>query len=108
MQSDLVVEDGAITGTLKFIDSGPIASVWEPGNFMALQFADIDEDATSVLVGLEPSVSSGLVELIDDPDKNGVFKVTDKDAQKFVVIQSCNGVQRKQEFDLSGLTLLDE
>lgn len=36
---------------------------------------------------------------------NGVFKVTDKDEQKFVII-STNGTQTTtQEFDLSGLTM---
>ena len=52
------------------------------GNFIALKFTDIDETATSVKVGLDPSVSTGLVEIIDDPDKNGAFKITDKDTQK--------------------------
>ena len=71
---------------------------------MVLKFTNIDNDATSVMVGLDPSVSSGLVELIDDPDKNGVFKVTDKTTQVFKVVQSNGTLTRTQTYDLSGLT----
>ena len=41
---------------------------------------------TSVKVGLEPSYGTGLVEIINDPDKNGVFKIADKDAQLVKVV----------------------
>ena len=58
---------------------------------------------TSVLVGLDPSVSSGLVELINDPDKNGVFKVTDKARQSFIVKQTNGTKTRVQSYDLTGL-----
>lgn len=109
MQEDVAVEDGAITGTLKFIEggiaeTGPLSG---DGYFLALKFSDLDERATSVKVGLQPSVSSGLVEIIDDPDKNGVFKISDKDGQKFAVLSSNNYSRTKVLFDLSGLTLED-
>ena len=46
-----------------------------------------------------------LVEIIDDPDKNGVFRVTST-SQKFKIEStSINGVVNTQEYDLSGLTL---
>ena len=70
---------------------------------MALKFTNIDPDATSVKVGMEPSQGSGLVEILTDPDKNGVFKVTDKATQKFVVVSTVNGFTNKQVFDLSEL-----
>ena len=108
MQSDLVVSGNAISGTLKYIDSGTLATDWGPGYFMALKFSGTDASATSVKVGLRPSVSSGLVELINDPDQNGVFKVTDKDRQDFVVISSATGHQTTQSFSLKGLTLTRE
>lgn len=105
MQASVVVGDDDITGTLKYLDSGQLVTDWGAGNFMALEFSDIDSDAVKVMVGLDPSVSSGLVDVLPDPDKNGVFKVTDKDAQKFVVIQyTADGLCLEQEFDLSGLT----
>ena len=107
MQSGLTVGTGKITGTLNYLSTGQLVTDWGAGNFMALKFTDIDSDATSVKVGMEPSVSSGLVEIIDDPDKNGVFKVTDKDTQKFVVIQSDGVFSKKQVYDLSELTVED-
>lgn len=106
MQTGLNVANSAITGTLKYIDSGTLATDWGAGNFMALKFTNIDEDATSVKVGMEPSMGSGLVEILTDPDKNGVFKVTNK-SQKFVVVSTVNGFTNKQIYDLSGLTLLN-
>lgn len=105
MQNGVVVSDSAITGTLKFLDSGDIASHWGDGNFLCVQFENIDTRATSVRVGLDPSESSGLVEIIDDPDKNGVFKITNKDTQKFVVVTSDGTHTVTKTYDLSGLTV---
>ena len=107
MQTDIAVADGAITGTLKYLSEGQLVTDWGAGNFLALKFTDLDADATSVKVGLDPSQGSGLVEIIDDPDKNGVFKITDKNAQKFVVEQSDGVFKLRQEYDLSGLTVED-
>lgn len=104
MQTGMSVANGKITGTLKYLNSGQLVTDWGAGNFMALKFTNIDSDATSVKVGMEPSQGSGLVELINDPDKNGVFKVTDKDTQKFVVESTVGGFLNRQEFDLSELT----
>lgn len=60
-------------------------------------------------MGLEPSEGTGLVEIIDDPDKNGIAKITDKDTQKFKVIQSDDkGHRNIQTYDLSGLTVESE
>lgn len=57
---------------------------------------------------MDPSVSSGLVELLGDQDMNGVFKVTDKDAQVFKLVIT-NGITSKvQTLDLSGLTCNEE
>ena len=93
-----------ITGTLKYLDDGgPISGYWGAGNFLALKFSDVDPRATSVKVGLDPSEGSGLVELLGDPHMNGVFKVTDKDTQKFVVVITDGIKTKRQEFDLSEL-----
>ena len=104
IQSGLNVAGGAITGTLKYLDSGDLVTTWGAGNFMALEFLNIDQRATSVRVGMQPSEGSGLVEIIDDPDKNGVFKVTNT-AQKFVVITSDGTHTSTAQYDLTGLTL---
>ena len=106
MQTGITVTGNAITGTLKYISSGAIAQDWGAGNFICLKFPDADIENMTVKVGLNPSAGSGLVAL--DSDKNGVFKVTDKNTQKFVVLQQ-DGVRTKlQEFDLSGLTIETE
>lgn len=101
MQSNIAIANGAITGTLKFLDSGALVTGWGEGNFIALKFT-VPSGVTSCKVGLSPSVSSGLVEL--DNDKDGVFKVTNKDTQKFVIVTTNGQYTLTQEFDLSGLT----
>ena len=93
---------------MKWLDEGAIVDTWGEGNFVVLKFSDIDESATSVKVGLDPSMGSGLVELIDDPDKNGVFKVTDKNAQLFKVIISDGTKSTTKTYTLSGLTLQND
>lgn len=101
----MVVGTDAITGTLKYLDSGEIADYWGAGNFLALKFTDIPATATSVKVGLDPSQSSGLVEILTDPDKNGVFKITDKDTQVFKVVVTDGTNTVTKTYDLSGLGL---
>ena len=103
MQTSVAVADGAITGTLKKLTSGQLVTDWGEGYFLSLKFTKNNAKITDIKVGLDPSVSSGLVSL--DPDMLGVFKITDKDAQKFVVISTDGDVSFKQTYDLSGLTL---
>ena len=107
LQTNLKVAGGKITGTLKYIDSGSLASDWGPGYFMALKWA-VDTDATSILVGLTPSEGSGLIEGISDLDRDGVFKVTDKNLQQFTIITRDANNSKVQFFDLSGLVFEDE
>ena len=103
MQTGVKVKGNKISGTLKYLDEGDIASHWGAGYFIALQFADFDATATSVKVGMSPSQSSGLVEILTDPDKNGVFKVLNN-SQNFVVVSTDGTHTLTQTFDLSGLT----
>lgn len=107
MQENVSVSGNEITGTLKYLSSGQLVTDWGAGNFLALKFSDIPASATSVKVGLEPSQGSGLVELINDPDKNGVFKITNKLVQKFVIVTSDGKTSAEQRFDLSGLTITE-
>lgn len=90
-----------------YVESGPLAG---SGNYLALKFTSTDWDAyTSVKVGLDPSASGmELVEVLTDPDKDGVFKITDKDTQNFVVEVSDGTTTSRFEYDLSGLTCLTE
>lgn len=103
MQTGLTIGEGKITGTLLKQTSGALADYWGEGYFMALKFTDPGDTVTSIKVGLDPSVSSGLVEL--DEDMNGVFKVTNKSVQKFKVFAQDGGSSYTQLFDLSELTL---
>lgn len=105
---DISIVNGKVSGTLHYISDGVLAQDWGAGNFIALKFTNLDESATSVKVGLDPSVSSGLVEIINDPDKNGVFKVTDTNTQVFKVVSTDGTNTRTQVLDLSGLTLETE
>lgn len=106
MQTGITVANGAITGTLKKLTSGQLVTDWGEGYFLGLAFTDLDSRAATVKVGLRPSQGSGLVNIIPDPDRMGVFKITDKDAQKFVVESAdTSGTKTTQVFDLSGLTL---
>jgi len=101
LQADVEVSGDSISGTLKYIDSGTLKEVWGAGYFLCLKFSDVDESATSVAVGLKPSVSSGMVEL--DEDMNAVFKVTDKGKQKLKVVSTDGTRSTVQTFDLNGI-----
>lgn len=104
--SDLTVANGAVTGTSKYLSGdNAITQVWGAGNFIVLKWSDIDPKATSIKVGLEPSEGTGMVECYDDLDRNGLFKITYKNVQKFKLIVSNGEHSRVQYLDLSGLTL---
>ena len=108
MQTGITVANGAITGTLKYIEGGlsPAGPLAGSGYFLALKWSDPAQGATSLKVGLIPSASGmDLVECIDDTDRNGVFKITDKNTQKFVIVESATGKSRTQQYKLNGLTL---
>lgn len=111
MQTKLVVADGAITGTLKFIQGGlsPAGPLAGDGNFMALKFVNPNNKGI-VKVGLVPSASGmGLVEL--DEDMNAVFKVTGKVLgiqQVLKVETTIDDIVRTQTYDLTGLVLNTE
>lgn len=107
LQNDMSVDGAMIKGTLKYYDDAESAIVtqWGAGYFLALKFSDLDSNASSIKVGLDPSQGSGLVEIIDDPDKNGVFKITDKDTQKFKVVSTDGTDTLIQTYDLSQLVL---
>ena len=105
-QSDVVVSDGKITGTLNFIEGGlaPSGPLSGDGYFMALKFDNFSSGLTynNVKVGIVPTKGTGLVTL--DSDKNAVFKV-DNTKQKIETVQSDGIHTNIQYFDLSGLIL---
>lgn len=108
IQTGVSVIDKVIIGNLKYLSTGEIAGYWGAGNFLALKFVIINPDITfsDIKVGLNPSEGSGLVTL--DADLNGVFKITDKDAQTFRVVVTKNGSEFTKDYVLSGLTVATE
>lgn len=104
-ESDVAVEGTEISGTIKYMsaDNG-ITAKWGYGNFLVLKFSDVPSGVTSVKVGLQPSQGSGLVELLGDPDMNGIFKIHDT-SQSFIVQLSDGSNTKTIAYDLSGLTL---
>ena len=110
MQSDVAVGTDAITGTLAFIEGGlsPAGYLSGDGHFLALKFSTADwADFDKVEVGLDPSQGSGLVDIIPDPDKNGVFKITST-SQKFIVKTTIGEDVVTKEYSLAGLVLYPE
>ena len=107
LQTGVKVVGGRISGTLHKVTSGTLAHDWGEGYFLALKWA-IDSDATSVRVGLIPSEGAGMQEGIEDADRDGVFKITDKDQQVFTIITSDSNNRKVQVFDLSDLVLEEE
>lgn len=98
-----------MTGTLKYLDSGAIAADWGAGNFLVLKLSSDDWSAyTSVKCGLDPSAGSGLVEIKNDPDHNGVFKITNKDEQVFKIVATNATNEAVFTLDLSELEVEDE
>ena len=107
LQTDLFAGNGKIVGTLHKVTTGALANDWGEGYFMALQFGgQAFKEAMAIYVGMEPSVSSGMVNVLPDPDKNGIFKVTNK-IQNFKIVVDYGGHKEEYLYDLSGLTLDD-
>lgn len=108
LQSGIFVGDGKIVGTLKYLSSGALATDWGAGNFIALGFeGNALNNAKHIYVGVDPSAGSGLQDIMPDPDKAAVAKVTSKDSQKFKVIIDYGTYTKVKEYDLSGLTVLN-
>lgn len=79
----------------------------EDGYYLGLKFSNFASGLTyeNVKVGIVPSAIGRDLQTLDN-DKNAVFKVTNKDAQKIKIVQSdAQGHKNIQLLDLSGLTL---
>lgn len=109
MMDEVSITGSKITGTLKYLaGSNAITDVWGEGHFFCFNLADNTfTGLDSVKVGVEPSQGSGLVEIINDPDKNGIVKIGDDVTQKFVILQKKGTQTKKQVYDLSGLVLAE-
>lgn len=105
-KNDITITGDKITGTLKYLATGSPAATYGAGYFIALKWSNLDVHTTSLKVGIIPSQGTGMVECFSDLDRNGYFKVTDKNLQKIKIRQADNsGNVTIQTFDISGLTL---
>ena len=109
MMDGVSVTGSKVTGTLKFLSgSNAITDVWGEGYFFCFTLADnVFTGLDSVKVGIEPTQGTGLVEIIDDPDKNGIVKVGDDNLQKFVIVQKKGTTTKKQVYNLNDLVLAE-
>lgn len=107
LQSDVVVSDDEVTGTLKYIngyvDFSSIVSE-QSGNYLALK------------IEAEPAESETVVELVGgtkgpvtlDDDMNIVLLIKNKDTQSIKVTTTHNKESITKTYGLSGLTLETE
>lgn len=104
MQENVVVNNSThrMTGTIKYLSSGYLVDTYGAGNFIALKFSNIPEDATSVMVG----INTPDTEIITNPDKNGAFKIGNKDTDIFVVEVTTPEQTVRVEYSLAGLNTL--
>lgn len=99
LQSDVVIADDAITGTLAYISDYTDFSDdtdLQKGNYLALHVTIPDGATVTVSLGSD----SGEV----DADGIVVLRIADKDAQ-LVITSTVDGETETLTFDLSGLTL---
>lgn len=112
IQNNVSLTGNDFAGTLKYLTGdNAIVNEWGEGNFLAITFtADNWSDYDSVKVGLEPSQSAGMQELIGHlDDLDSVFKIGNDVTQKFKIIASKAGKPtRTQVYDLSGLILEED
>ena len=107
LQSDMVVADDEVTGTLKYVngyvDFSSNASE-QSGNYLALK------------IEAEPAEAETVVELVGgtkgpvalDDDMNIVLLIKNKDTQSIKVTTTHNGESITKIYGLSGLTLETE
>ena len=107
LQSDVVVSDDEVTGTLKYVDgyvdfSSNVSE--QSGNYLALK------------IEAEPAEAETVVELVGgtegpvtlDDDMNIVLLIKNKDTQSIKVTTTHNGESVTKTYGLSGLTLETE
>ena len=54
---------------------------------------------------MNPSAGSGLVDVLPDPDKNGIFKISNTESQVFEIICKKGENRVSRTYSLNGLVL---
>ena len=107
LQSDMVVADDEVTGTLKYVNGYVDFSSntsEQSGNYLALKIEA--EPAEAETVGELVGGTKGPVAL--DDDMNIVLLIKNKDTQSIKVTTTHNGESITKIYGLSGLTLETE
>lgn len=101
LQSDVVIGDDAITGTLKYIDdySTAFGPNEDSGNYLAIHASVPDVEGVTITVTVtNPSVL--------DADGICVLRIADKSSQTITVVASKEGYNDvTKTYSLSGLTV---
>lgn len=110
LQTNVAIANGKATGSLKHITDYTGFSddpELQEGHYIALHWSDPEQNVTSLKVGIVPS-SIGIepVECLSDTDRNGVFRVTNKNNQVIRIIQSDGTHEHIQNISLKGVKLL--
>ena len=109
LQTGVSISNNSASGTLNYVsDYEGFSSDTElqSGNYIALHWSDPDASITSLKVGVVPSsIGAELVECINDTDRNGVFRITNKNSQVIRLVQSDGENAHTQDISLTGLTL---
>lgn len=101
LQEDIEIDDGSITGTLKYVDdytgfSGDQAL--QSGNYIAIHASVPEVDDATITVKVTNPV-------VLDEDGIAVLRIADKSSQTITVVASKEGYESVTKvFDLSGLT----
>ena len=106
MQEDVAIEDGAITGTLKYVTgytgfSGNVAE--QSGNYLAIK---VEANADSITVELINGTLGHPVTL--DSDGMIVIRISDTSTQSITVVATKGNVSETHNLSISGLTLTPE
>jgi len=105
VQSNVAINNLAITGTSKYIDTVTSFDMSKGHNFLALHFES--DDAEKIEVSMDPTQGSGLVEL----DETGIILLqmkSDKSQTVKVVATDENDVTTTKNFTISGMTFEEE
>ena len=109
LQTNVTITNGVISGTLPYIEDFTGFSSdpeLQSGNYLVLSIADIYAAATSVKGGIVPSsIGADLVEMINDPDRNIVLRVTSTSQVATFVQSDAEGNTLTQEFSCANLVL---
>ena len=80
----------------------------QEGNFLALKYDNDTSKYTSLKIGLSPSMGSGLVECINDPDHNIVLRVASNSQKLKMVYVGVDGTKETRTWSLKDMVLTPE